>query len=151
MFAAATCSNWLHAKVAARFPQIKICLTEGGIGWVPILLDRLDAREGVSDALFPTWAGEPYSAEEVLRRNFWFCLLDEHSSIPLLDRIGPDRVMFEVDYPHLATNWPDTQPRLREVLKGLSPFVIERITWRNASEVYNHPIPLAVQRDPSAY
>ena len=38
-FAAA--ADWLFAKVPVRFPGIRIVLSEGGIGWVPILLDRL--------------------------------------------------------------------------------------------------------------
>jgi hypothetical protein len=28
---------------------------------------------------------------------------------------------------------------------------VERLTWRNASELFRHPVPDAVQRDPNAY
>jgi hypothetical protein len=31
----------------------------------------------------------------------------------MLDRIGADRVLLEVDYPHSDSTWPDTQPLLR--------------------------------------
>jgi len=46
---------------------------------------------------------------EVLRRNFWFCTIDDPSVTPLLDRIGLDHVMVESDYPHADSTWPDTQ------------------------------------------
>ena len=39
MFAAV---DWLYSKIPVRFPDVKICLSEGGIGWVAGLLDRLD-------------------------------------------------------------------------------------------------------------
>ena len=38
MFAAI---DWLYSKIPVRFPEIRICLSEGGIGWVAGLLDRL--------------------------------------------------------------------------------------------------------------
>ena len=36
------CADWLYAAVPTRFPNIKIALSEGGIGWVPMLLDRIE-------------------------------------------------------------------------------------------------------------
>ena len=39
MFAAV---DWLYSKIPVRFPDLRICLSEGGIGWVAGLLDRLD-------------------------------------------------------------------------------------------------------------
>src|SRR5262249_32143250 len=37
----AAATDWLFAKVPVRFAEIKIAMSEGGIGWVPMLLDRL--------------------------------------------------------------------------------------------------------------
>ena len=47
--------DWLFAKIPLRFPDIKICLSEGGIGWVPPLLDRLDHMRKYED-MFATFA-----------------------------------------------------------------------------------------------
>ena len=38
-FSAAT--DWLFARIPLRHPDLRIVLSEGGIGWVPILFDRL--------------------------------------------------------------------------------------------------------------
>jgi hypothetical protein len=59
--------------------------------------------------------------------------------------------MVESDYPHCDSTWPNTQAILHEQLHRLPKKAIERITWRNASELFDHPVPKAVQRDPNAY
>ena len=51
---------------------------------------------------------------EVLQRNFWFCTIDDPSTIDTRHRIGIDHVMVEVDYPHGDSTWPDTQ----DVIEG---------------------------------
>ena len=40
---------------------------------------------------------------------------------------------------------------LREHLAGLSDDAVQRVTWRNASALFRHAVPDAVQRDPNAY
>src|SRR3954462_3219919 len=38
----AACAEWLWSAYAVRFPSLKVAMSEGGIGWVAMLLDRLD-------------------------------------------------------------------------------------------------------------
>lgn len=49
MFAISQCLNtaidWLYSRVAIKFPEIQVCLSEGGIGWVVALLDRMEHAE----------------------------------------------------------------------------------------------------------
>jgi hypothetical protein len=65
--------------------------------------------------------------------------------------MGLDNVMVESDYPHADSTWPHTQQMLREHLAGLSDDVVQRVTWRNASQLFRHSVPDAVARDPNAY
>ena len=39
-----TAADWLWARIPTRFPEIKIAFSEGGISWVPMLIDRIDVR-----------------------------------------------------------------------------------------------------------
>ena len=110
--------DWLYSLVPVRYPNIKICLSEGGIGWVPGLLDRLD-HVGRYQELYGTWQGIDLIPAEVLRRNFWFCAIEDPTTLVLRDRIGVDHLMVESDYPHLDSTWPNTQEVIRESLKGL--------------------------------
>ena len=99
------CAEWLWSEYAVRHPTLKIAMSEGGIGWVAMLLDRLENmvdRSGYGKG----WAMRP---AEVLRRNFWFCTLDDPSTIDTRHAIGVENIMVEVDYPHGDGTWPDTQ------------------------------------------
>jgi predicted TIM-barrel fold metal-dependent hydrolase len=142
--------EWLYSLVAVRFPRIKICLSEGGIGWVASLLDRLEHMVRYDDML-STWHGIDVTPAEVLRRNFWFCALDDPSAWVHRYRIGVEHIMVEVDYPHGDGTWPDTQASLRRQLDGLDPAEVERFTWRNASELLRFAVPEHVRGDPDAF
>jgi predicted TIM-barrel fold metal-dependent hydrolase len=147
MFAAV---DWLYSRVPVRFPDIRICMSEGGIGWVAGLLDRLDHMLSYHE-MYGTWAGIELTPAEILQRNFWFCAVEDRSSFALRERIGVGHVLVESDYPHCDSTWPDTQRVLEEELAGLPLEDVERITWRNAAELYRHPVPTAVQVDPDSY
>jgi hypothetical protein len=87
----------------------------------------------------------------VLQRNFWFCAVEDPSAFVQRDRIGVGNILLEADYPHCDSTWPNTQAIIKRELTGLPDDEIQRITWRNASELYQHPVPEAVQRDPNAF
>jgi predicted TIM-barrel fold metal-dependent hydrolase len=67
------------------------------------------------------------------------------------DRIGPDNIMLEADYPHCDSTWPHTQQTVHEQIGDLSPELIRKFTWENASRLYQHPVPFEVQRDPESF
>ena len=141
--------EWLYARIPLRHPDLKICLSEGGIGWIPALLDRLDHSEGYREWDRP--GDDTMSPSEVFQRNFWFCTLNDPSVMPIRDRIGVDRITFEVDYPHTDSSWPDTQSRLGTLIDTLPTDDAERIAWRNAAELFRHPVPADVQANPNAF
>ena len=147
MFAAV---DWLYSKIPVRFPDLKICLSEGGIGWVAGLIDRLE-HVRMYDAMYGTWNDVPESPADVFRRNFWFCAIDDPSAYRQLDVMGAGNVMVESDYPHADSTWPNTQAMLREHLAGLPDDAVQRITWANASALFRHDVPESVQCDPNAY
>lgn len=134
-----TTSDWLFSKIPVRFPNLKIAISEGGIGWVPALIDRIEHCSRYREYT-GGWMDVDLSPVDVLRRNFWFCALDDTAGFLLLDRIGEDRVTVESDYPHTDTTWPDTQNYLKEQLGFLPPATIEKLTWKNASQLYNFPV-----------
>ena len=136
------CADWLWSGVALRFPGLHIAMSEGGIGWVPLLADRLDYIHGWSGHGRKAWPSKELTPTEVLLRNFWFCSLDDPSIWPIRDRIGVDHIMVEVDYPHADSTWPDTQSFLAERLAGLSADEQRRVTHANAAALFRHPLPL---------
>jgi hypothetical protein len=64
----------LFAMIPVPFPDIKIVLSEAGIGWVPWLADQIGYRAEEKAVTYPDnhWAGLDVTPVEVFRRNFWF-------------------------------------------------------------------------------
>jgi hypothetical protein len=66
-------------------------------------------------------------------------------------RIGSDNIMVEADYPHCDSTWPHTQETVHEQIGDLSPALIRKFTWENASRLYRHPVPVEIQQHPDAF
>lgn len=136
-----TCCEWLWSGVALRFPELAIVLAEGGIGWVPMLLDRLDFRVEHSPTTGSSWPSTELRPSDVVRRNFWFCFLDDPSTMPILDRIGIDHLLFETDYPHADSLWPGVQSHAAGLFQGLPSETVRKLTHENAAALFRHPLP----------
>jgi len=140
-----TAADWLWSGIPWRFPGIRIAMSEGGIGWVPMLLDRIAYVRDHSASGLSAWKGGSLTPMDGLRRNFWFCTIDISSTIALRDHIGIDHICLESDYPHADSTWPDTQSQAAAGLAGLRDDEIRRLTWQNASELFRHPVPDELQ------
>jgi predicted TIM-barrel fold metal-dependent hydrolase len=147
MFAAI---DWLYSLLPVRFPELRLCMSEGGIGWVAGLMDRLDHMLSYHE-MYGTWQGTDLTPAEVLARNFWFCAVEDPSAFVQRERIGVGNILLESDYPHCDSTWPNTQAIVHDEIGWLPPDDIRRITWENASELYRHPVPQTVVDDPESY
>ena len=112
-------ADWLWARIPTRFPNIRIAFSEGGIGWVPMLIDRIDYVLDHSAVGSNGWDDPNLSPTDALRRNFWFCTIDIPSTMRLREHIGIDHICIESDYPHADSTWPDTQLRAADGARGL--------------------------------
>jgi predicted TIM-barrel fold metal-dependent hydrolase len=134
------CAEWLWSGFAVRFPSLNIAMSEGGIGWVAMLLDRVDnivdrsgyGRDFDASGLRPS---------DILRRNFWFCTIDDPSTIDTRHTIGVDHIMVEVDYPHGDSTWPDTQEVIRQAWGHLPDKELRLLTHENAAGLFRWPLP----------
>lgn len=134
------CAEWLWSGYPLWYPELKIAMSEGGIGWVAMLLDRLEnlvdrSRYGRGWDIRPA---------DVLKRNFWFCTIDDPMTIDTRHHIGVDHIMAEVDYPHGDSTWPDTQEVLRRAWGHIPADEIRKMCSSNAAALYRHPLPPTV-------
>jgi hypothetical protein len=77
----------------------------------------------------------------VLKRNFWFCSLDDPSTIDTRHRIGVENIMVETDYPHGDGTWPDTQLVLEKYWGHIPPPEMRAMCSENAARLFRHPLP----------
>jgi predicted TIM-barrel fold metal-dependent hydrolase len=136
-----SCAEWVWSGIPVRYPDIKIAMSEGGIGWVAMLLDRLDNivdRSGYGEGFDATTGLRP---AEVMQRNFWFCTIDDPSTIDTRGRIGIDHIMVEMDYPHGDSTWPDTQDVIERYWGHLPVDDLRKMTHLNAAELFRWPLP----------
>jgi predicted TIM-barrel fold metal-dependent hydrolase len=136
-----TAADWLWSGVAVRFPELRICLAESGIDWVPMLIHRLDYVMDHSATGCSAWLDPQHHPSEVLRRNFWFSVIDLTSSLALRHEIGVENIVIESDYPHADSTWPETRQRAEKALSGLPEHEVRQICWQTASRLFRHPAP----------
>jgi predicted TIM-barrel fold metal-dependent hydrolase len=127
------CSDLVFSGILERFPGTRIAFSEGGAGWVPYLLERMDytwerTRFDVDRQLSPT---------ELFRRHFWACFISDNTAIAQRDQIGVDKLMYETDFPHNDTNWPNSRKVLEQMLADVPDDVAVRIAETNARELYS--------------
>ncbi|CAB4729566.1 MAG: amidohydrolase family protein [Actinobacteria bacterium] len=142
--------DWLFSKIPVRYPDIQICLSEGGIGWVAGLIDRFEHMNQYS-SMYGTWDGIELTPAEVFKRNFWFCAIDDPSSFLQTEVIGVNNIMVESDYPHADTTWPHTQDKLHAQIAHLSRADRDRICWGNAAELFDLEVPASLIADPNSF
>jgi predicted TIM-barrel fold metal-dependent hydrolase len=136
VFAAVATVNLACSPIARKFPDVKYVWSESGIGWIPAAFERAD-RQWERHRLWQDM--EPQLPSEVMRRSFWFGMIDEPIGLGFRDAWDPDakRILIETDYPHADTNWPDIQGGIEPIFVGVPEDQRQRIMYRNAEELFD--------------
>jgi predicted TIM-barrel fold metal-dependent hydrolase len=134
--------EWTFSGTPQRFPNLKIALSEGGIGWVPMAIDRLDfmMQHSGGASMRNSWKYE-LSPSETLLHHFYFCMIDNPSNLNSYKQIGSDHIMVETDYPHADSIWPDTQKLLLDRFADLPVDDAINMAYRAAEKLFRHPVP----------
>jgi predicted TIM-barrel fold metal-dependent hydrolase len=123
-------SDLLLSPTFHKFPRLKVALAEGGTGWIPYMLERIDQ----------VWERHRwYSGVDVEKRpselfatNMWGCFITDQAGFDLRLRIGVDRLTYESDYPHSDSLWPHSRKHLAEALVDVPDDEAHRIVELNA-------------------
>jgi predicted TIM-barrel fold metal-dependent hydrolase len=130
--AMASLSDFLFSGVLVRYPELTLAYSEGQIGWLPYILERVDdvwrehrAWGGVRDIV-------PEPPSTYYFRQVFGCFFRDVHGLESLHRIGVDNVTFETDYPHTDSTWPHTLEVARAMMGDLPPEVVYKIVRGNA-------------------
>jgi predicted TIM-barrel fold metal-dependent hydrolase len=150
---AAAMLDWLFCDYFDKFPNLKIALSEGNIGWIPFFLQR--AAQVVATQRFWAAKGESFLGHEGkpmedvrldfdtldihqrFRDHVYGCFIDDLVGMHELDEIGENNVMMEADYPHSDSTWPDCLEVARKMVDGLAPEVQYKILRGNAERLFH--------------
>jgi predicted TIM-barrel fold metal-dependent hydrolase len=131
-------ADLLWSQPVKDFPDLKIALSEGGTGWIPYFLERVDR----TFEMHATWTGQDFGGKlpsEVFREHFLTCFISDPVGVKLRHDIGIDNICWEADYPHSDSMWPGAPEELGEVLEreAVSDEDINKITHENAMRWYS--------------
>jgi predicted TIM-barrel fold metal-dependent hydrolase len=132
-----TTVDLLLSPVFHKHPRLKVALSEGGIGWMPYVLERVDYTwerhrwyTGVNTDVRPS---------ELFRDHIFGCFIADAVGIEVRHLIGIDNVMFEGDYPHSDSNFPASREKLSAVLGSVPDNEARKIAEDNARRVFDFP------------
>ena len=156
--------EWINSGNFDRFPNLKVALSENGIGWIPAVLQTADwmhemSASRVTHAFQPenevqitaegreaaqasidakaTVAATSKTPTEVFRDHCYGCFIHDPVGLQLLDFIGVDNVMIETDFPHNSTWWPHSMDKAQEWCLDLPADVRHKVLRGNAERLFD--------------
>jgi predicted TIM-barrel fold metal-dependent hydrolase len=131
-------ADLLWSRVLKNYPSLRVALSEGGTGWVPYFLERVDRTYEMHRA----WTLQDFGGRlpsEVFREHFLTCFISDPLGVKLRHEIGIDNICWEADYPHSDSMWPGAPEELSAVMEreGVSDDDIRKMTYENAMRWYS--------------
>jgi predicted TIM-barrel fold metal-dependent hydrolase len=131
-------ADLLWSPIVKHYSGIKFALSEGGTGWIPYFLSRIDRTYDMHHL----WTGSDFGGKlpsEVFREHFLTCFIADPPGIKLRHDIGIDNIAWEGDYPHSDSTWPDAPEQLADTLnaEGVPADEAAKLTHENAMRWYS--------------
>jgi predicted TIM-barrel fold metal-dependent hydrolase len=130
-------TDLLWSPVLRRFPELQFALSEGGTGWIPYWIERIDYV--YQQHRF--WTHQEFGHKlpsEVAREHFTFCFISDRTGVDERHAIGIDSITWECDYPHSDSSWPHSPESLEKQLAGVPDDEVHKITHENAMRIFRH-------------
>ncbi len=122
--------------VLERYPRLQVGFFEGGCGWVPYWLERIDEHYEKRPEEAPLLKGKP--SEYVQDGRVFFSFEPEDAMLPYcLEHIGADAFLFASDYPHWDMNFPHALSGLLE-RRDVTAEQKRKLTYDNAFRFYTN-------------
>ena len=141
---AKTISQLICGGICHRFPELNFVSVESGVGWIPFALEGLDwqwkncgvPQEHPEYDLLPS---------EYFQRQIYGCFwFERDSSLAAIERLGPDNILYETDFPHPTSMSPGPasvaqrpDDYLRDNFAALDETVLRKVLHDNAARIYH--------------
>jgi predicted TIM-barrel fold metal-dependent hydrolase len=128
-------TDLLWSPVLRKFPNLRFALSEGGIGWLPYWLERIDYVY----QQHRYWTHQDFGDQlpsQLARDRFTFCFISDGAGLETRHLIGVDQITWECDYPHSDSTWPHSPETLMKQLAGVPDDEINKVTHQNAMQAF---------------
>lgn len=148
-------TDWMFSGVLDRYPKLKVLFAEGGIGWIPYLLERCENIIRDQSWMTQTDLGETEhlklfkaiglkkpmerSPRQIFKDQMYGCFIDDAFGCRNLEEIGIDNVLIETDYPHGDGTFPNSLQNAKEHLGHYSADIRAKVLRQNAAKLFDLP------------
>jgi predicted TIM-barrel fold metal-dependent hydrolase len=131
-----TLCGMIFSGILEQRPNVKFVLGEGGLGWIPYMLERMDHEHHKYYDKIQDHRLEMLPSE-IFRRQVFVTYEEETIGVKLIPEIGAGNVMWASDYPHGDSTWPHSRKALHDSpLASLGEDVLQKVIFDNAAAVY---------------
>jgi predicted TIM-barrel fold metal-dependent hydrolase len=130
-------ADLLFSPVFHRHPQLKFLLSEGGIGWVPYMLERIDSTwekhrhyQNINQTVRPS---------DLFRDHIYGCFIDDQHGVDNRHAVGLNNITWESDYPHSDSNWPNSRKVVETLMAEVPDDEVHRMVELNIRDLINLP------------
>ena len=136
--------HFIFSGITEQFPGLKCVFPEAGVGGLNYVIAACDHewecrhlwKEGIKTRPSETVRRQMYV-------NFWF----EAEGIKLRHDIGIDNIMWESDFPHVASYYPRSWDEIERVLEGVPAADRCKMLYENALRVYQVEAKILAESD----
>ena len=132
-------ADWLYSGAFELFPDLKVVLSEGQVGWMPFVAQRVDNTwRKCLEGNQPSGRRARRLPSESIDGHIFGSIFDDQQG--LLDRkaVGMERIMIETDFPHKDSTYPHSEKIVADLVAtaGLSEDETHLLVRGNAIAVY---------------
>jgi predicted TIM-barrel fold metal-dependent hydrolase len=130
-------ADLIWSPVLRKFPHLKVALSEGGIGWIPYFLERIDYNYQKHRA----WTGQDFGDKlpsQVFNDHVITCFIDDHFGMASRSYLDMDNVCWECDYPHSDSTWPTAPEQFMKQMAGVDRSDLDRVSHLNAMRHFSY-------------
>ena len=152
--------DWMWSGNLLRYPELKIVLSESGIGWTPPILQRMRrdlhrwrwARTARTDFEGDILTGDTanrgersvfgeipdgFDPLELFRQSIHISAITGDTGWEAVDYLGDENIMMETDFPHPDAEFPHSARAAQQDLAGRTEETRNRILRDNACRVFS--------------
>ncbi|MFB6131723.1 MAG: amidohydrolase family protein [Salinigranum sp.] len=136
-----TLTSLMEHGTFEKFPELDFVFLEGGVGWIPFMMARLNREVAQFRHEVPLLEK---TAEEYIRDQCYFGTqpIGEFNNpefmVQMLRMIGADSLMYTTDYPHHDFDHPNAIDKFLK--RAFDEEDREKVLNRNAIDVYDLPV-----------